>query len=289
MPIDKLVKIVVPTVSISYKKDLRALFNIVGILSMNLSTLRHTLLCLLLLVSAPLFAQNTEPSPDIDPFVVQLVKQASDYLANYKSFSVQSDATMEEVLADGQKIQLSRMSRALVRRPDRMYAEVITDQETNRFYYNGKQMSRFDLDKNVYASIKVPGTLDKALDHAMEKYQLDAPLADFLTGNLYGNFIANTRAGFYAGLHYMQGKKHHHLAMSNENVDFQVWIADGVAPLIHKVVITYQHLPGEPQFVAHLSAWDFSPQTPDMVFEFYPPIDADEIQFLPVKTAEGKK
>ena len=255
---------------------------------MKISILRHVLFCALLLTSAPTFAQNTKPSADIDPFVVQLIKQASDYLANYKSFSVKSDATMEEVLADGQKIQLYRGARVLVRRPDRMYAEVTTDRATKRIYYNGQKLSRFDLENNIYTSIKVPETLDKALDYVMEKYQLDAPLADFLTENLYANFIANTDDGFYAGLHYMQGRKHHHLAMSNENVDFQIWIADGIAPLIHKVVITYKHLQGEPQFIAHLSDWNFSPQTPDMVFEFYPPIDADEIQFLPVKTPGGK-
>lgn len=256
---------------------------------MSLSRMRQLWVCLALFVSMPSFAQDTQGQADIDPFVAQLVKQASDYLQNFKSFSLRADATTEEFLPDGQKIQLSNSKRVLVRRPDRMYGEVISDRGTTRFYYNGKKMSRFDIDNNVYASIDVPNKLDDALDYVMEKYQLDAPLADFLTENLYDNFIANTRSGIYAGLHYMQGKKHHHLAMSNENVDFQIWIADDVAPLIHKVAITYKHLPSEPQFVAYLSEWNFSPQTPDMVFEFHPPIDAEEIQFLPVKTAGGKK
>lgn len=255
---------------------------------MKLSILGQMLPAIGLLISMPVFAQDKSPSPDIDPFVVQLVKQASDYLQNYKSFSVRSDVTTEEVLANGQKIQLSRNTRALVRRPDRMYAEVISDRGTTRMYYNGKKISRFDVDKNIYASIKVPGTLDKALDHAMEKFHMDAPLADFLAGNLYNNFIANTDAGMYAGLHYMQGKQYHHLALANEDVDFQIWIVDDIAPLVHKIVINYKHLPGEPQFIAYLSEWDFDPLAPDMVFEFHPPIDADEIQFLPVKTAGGK-
>lgn len=255
---------------------------------MNLSTLRHCLLGLTLLMNAPLFAQETKPAAEIDPFVVKLVKQASDYLSLYKSFSVRSDVTTEEFLPNGQKIQLSRTSRALVRRPDRMYAEVDSDIGTTRFYFNGKMLTRFDVDNNIYASIAAPGTLEDAFDHAMEWFQVDAPLADFLTGNLYDNFIANTRSGMYAGLHYLLGKQYHHLAMTTENVDFQIWIVDDIAPLIHKIVITYKHLPGEPQFVAYLSDWNFTPQTPDMVFEFHPPIDADEIKFLPVKTKGGK-
>jgi len=138
------------------------------------------------------------------------------------------------------------------------------------------------VDKNSYASIDVPGTLDTALDHVMEKYQLSAPLADFLAGNLYENFIANTDSGFYAGLHFLDGRKYHHLALSNENVYFQLWISDDVAPLVRKLVITYKHIEGTPQFTAYLSEWDFNPRTPDMVFDFYPPIDADEIDVLPV-------
>ena len=255
---------------------------------MPLSRLGHLLLCLPLLSSLPALAEDASPQNDIDPFVDKLIKQTSDYLANYKSFSLHAYTTTEEYMPNGQKIQLSSSKRVLVRRPDRMYGEVVSDRGTTRFYFDGKKISRFDLDTNTYGSIDAPGTLDEALDHAMQKFQLDAPLADILTDNLYDNFIANTREGSYAGLHFMQGKKHHHLAMSNENVDFQVWIADDIAPLIHKVVITYKHLPGEPQFSAHLSDWDFSPLAPDMVFEFHPPIDADEIQFLPVKTAGGK-
>jgi hypothetical protein len=225
----------------------------------------------------------------IDPFVDNLVKQASDYLTSAKSFSLRTDVTVEEVMKTGQKIQLSRSSEILVRQPDRLRAEIESDNGVTRLYFDGKKLSRFDLDKNIFASIDAPGSLEAALDHAMEKYHVDAPLADLLAGNPYDNYISNTDEGFYAGLHYLEGGEYHHLALSNENVDYQVWIADGPAPLFRKIVITYKHLPGAPQFSAEMFDWDFNPRTPDMVFDFYPPIDAEQIEFVPVTGSVGRE
>ena len=223
----------------------------------------------------------------IDPFVDALIKQASDYLAMATSYSLHVDTTVEEVSPSGRKIQLSRSADVLVRQPDRLRAEVVSDGGVTRFYYDGKHFSRFDLDKNTFARIDVPSNLEAALDHAMERFQLDAPLADFLAGNLYDNFILNTDSGYYAGVHYMDGANYHHLALSNENVDFQIWISDDMAPLIRKIVITYKHVEAMPQFTAILSDWEFNPRAPDMVFNFYPPIDADEIEYLPVTSNDS--
>ncbi len=54
----------------------------------------------------------------------------------------------------------------------------------------------------------------------------------------------------------------------------------------NKIVITYVNEPGQPQFTAVLSGWDFAPRLPDLVFDFAPPIDADEIEFLPLANIE---
>jgi len=267
---------------------------------MRFLTLRSVVFCttLLLTVSANGAGEDTgdknaptstdpKTSSQIDPFVDILIKQVSGYLTMAESFSVRSNATFEQVIPTGHKLQTSRTADVLVRRPNRLRAEVVSDQGVTRFYFDGKKMSRFDLDNNTYASINIPGNLEQAFDHAMEKFHMDAPLADLIAGNLYENFINNTESAFYAGLHYMDGSKYHHLALSNKNVDFQVWVTDDAAPVIRKIVITYKHLEGEPQFTAILSDWKFNPRTPDMVFEFYPPVDADQIEFLPVATSQS--
>lgn len=234
--------------------------------------------------------QDKAPRTDqIDPYVDVLIKQVSDYLLLADSISVRSDVTFEEVLTTGQKIQMHRSGKLIARRPDRLRMELASDKGVKRFYYDGEKISLFDLSRNVFATIDKAGTIEEALDYAMDTYQVELPMADFLAGNLYENFINGTDSAFYAGLHYMEGEEYHHLALSNKNVDFQTWIKDDEAPLIHKVIITYKNLPGEPQYTAVFKDWQLNPIAPDMAFDFYPPVDAEQIEFLPVITGKGEK
>ena len=228
------------------------------------------------------------PVKDIDPLVDELIKQASDHLSKAKSFSVHSKSTLDEVFPNGQMIQLAKNAKVLVRRPDRLQAEVVSDKGTSRLYYNGKTVSRFDLERNTYAVIEVPDTLDAALDYVMQRFQVNAPLADLLTSNPYDNYSENAMTGYYAGMHYLDGDNYHHLLLSNNNVDYQLWIStDDQAPLFRKFVITYKHLEGAPQYTANLTNWVFNPKAPDSAFDFQPPEKADKIDFRPISKSKG--
>lgn len=229
-------------------------------------------------------AQDTAQAQgkDIDPFVGQLVKLTSDYLTSADAFSVKADVTHEEILISGKKLQLSRTVEVMLRRPDRVRAEVLDDRGTRRVYYDGTTLSLHHLDESTYSIVDAPDAIDEMIDTLQDQYGLDVPLADLLVSDIDQNFRDNAESGRYMGLHYHQGVKHHHLLLSNQNVDYQVWIEDSARPVPKKIVITYVNEPGQPQFTAVLSGWDFAPRLPDLVFDFAPPIDADEIEFLPL-------
>jgi hypothetical protein len=46
--------------------------------------------------------------------------------------------------------------------------------------------------------------------------------------------------------------------------------------------MTFKNVPGDPQFTAVFSDWDFSPRLPEILFSFVPPAGADKIEFIPV-------
>lgn len=236
----------------------------------------------------PVAFEEPLPVKNIDPLVDDLISKASDQLVKAKSFSVRSSVHVDEVFPNGQMIQLARSVNVLVRRPDRFHAKVISDKGEINFYYNGKTITRFDPRQNTYGMIEVPNTLDAALDNAIQRFQVTAPLADFLTSDPYENISENALTGFYAGLHYLDGEMYHHLLLSNDNVDFQLWISnDDKAPMFRKFVITYKHTKGAPQYTANLTNWVFNPDAPDTVFDFHPPKQADKIEFLPVSSRKG--
>jgi len=69
--------------------------------------------------------------------------------------------------------------------------------------------------------------------------------------------------GRYFGVDSVLGYNCHHLAFTQDNIDWQVWIEDGPLPLIRKFVITHKNEPGEPEFTALIKSWDFSDRIAD--------------------------
>jgi len=94
------------------------------------------------------------------------------------------------------------------------------------------------------------------------------------------------QTGVYAGRHYLDGNWYHHLLLSTDAVDVQLWVAEGESPEIHKLVITYTDLPGEPQYRALLRDWDFTPAIDAAMFTFTPPADARKVAFLGANAAQ---
>jgi hypothetical protein len=71
------------------------------------------------------------------------------------------------------------------------------------------------------------------------------------------------------------------VAATQADVDWQVWIEVGKQILPRKLVITYVDEPGDPQYSAVLTDWDFTPRLPERLFRFEAPAGAARIEFLP--------
>ena len=54
-------------------------------------------------------------------------------------------------------------------------------------------------------------------------------------------------------------------------MDVQLWVGQGDAPELRKVVITYRDAPGQPRYAAVLTDWDFRPAIDAATFTFTPP------------------
>jgi hypothetical protein len=214
-----------------------------------------------------MFAQETPSLPQAK----KILKQMSDFLAAAESFRFHADTTEDELLESGLKLQLSTDVDFAVRRPGRLWVHVDDGHVTKRFWYDGRSITLLTNPANLYASTPSPPGIDEVLDGVMDKYNLTLPLADFVYSNAYDVMSEHIKSGLYAGIHLVRGVPAHHLAFSQDNIDWQIWIEDGDQPVSLKLVITYKDDPAAPQFEAHLSGWDFAPHLPDETFVFDPP------------------
>ncbi len=238
-----------------------------------------------LVAGTPVRAQDpaADPAerPGMDPFADVLVRRVAAYLGAAGRFQVNAEVTSEQLLDSGHKIQLHRTVSVRVRRPDRLLAEVDADRRHLRFHYDGETLAIQALERNEYAVVDAPGTIDEMLDAVKARLDVSMPLVDLLVSDIHANFERSVTSASYVGLHKLGGVLHHHLLLSNENVDYQIWIRDGADPLPARIVITHPHEAGVPQETAVITGWEFAPQVPNVVFEFDPPADADRLELEP--------
>lgn len=235
----------------------------------------------IVLVSPVRAQQNPEISaPAIDTVADELLQDLGQYIDQSEQFTFQATVEVDEVSSQGQKIQYASSLDIAVQRPDRLFVNQEGDLNNRSLWFDGDRFTLLEQDLNHYLSVDTPNTLTEAVPF-LEDRGVVFPLADFITGNFYQNVTARIQTGQYLGLHQVQGELCHHLAFTQDNIDWQIWIADGYEIVPCKLVITYKNLPESPQYTAYFSDWDFSPQLPDRLFRFVPPNEASEIEFLP--------
>jgi hypothetical protein len=230
---------------------------------------------LLGLIPAAALAQPARVDPDADA----ILKKMGQTLSAAKAFSFEAHAMNDQVMPDGQRVQFGRNSKVLVRRPDRVSADLIGDVEDLSFRYDGKHVVLFNRKANAWGQTDTPGTIDQTLDMLADKFGMTIPLADLLLADPYASLIERVRSGHNLGIGYVFDVKCHHLAFRQEGIDWQIWVEDGPQPVPRKVVITYKDSPGYPSYTAFLSKWNLKADAPDSSFTFTPPAGAKQIQF----------
>lgn len=195
----------------------------------------------------------------------------SEYLAGMKFFSVKAEIWQDIQISTGQQIQAGRTISFQVRRPDRVHTHVVSPRRNRELIYDGHEITLLDRAHNYYGNIRASGSLDDAMDEASQKFGIEMPLEDFITSNPYRDLTKKVQSGSDIGPVTVMGKPCEHLAFTQGNIDWQVWVEDGPRPVPRKFVITYKDEPGTPQFTAIFTHWDFTTVLPDFLFKFEPP------------------
>jgi len=218
-----------------------------------------------------LFCTAAEVQPTIEPAADRVLRAACGYLAEAAHFSIVAEVWRDQVEESGQKIQFTRTIDLRVKRPNRFHLEIHSPNTERTFWCDGRTLTQLDCKQNLFSSMKIPGTIDGAVDAAREEFGIDLPLIDLAVSDPYKNATAKVQKGTYYGLAPAMGFECHHLAFTQENVDWQVWIEKGPQPLIRKFVITHKNEPGGPEFTALIKAWDFLNRIADSDFVFEAP------------------
>ncbi len=205
-----------------------------------------------------------------------------------QAFSVTIRSGYDAIQADGQRIEFGEKRRVTLQRPDRMRVEAErSDGDRGLILFDGKVLTAFKADDNVFAQVDRNATVDEMLVYMVRDLRLTLPLARMFHTGFRGSLEKMVTLVSFVEENFLFDVPTDHLAVRSENVDLQVWVAQGERPLPRRAVITYKKEPGQPQFWAELSDWDLSPAVTDASFSFTPPAGAEKIPLLAPARKKG--
>jgi hypothetical protein len=221
------------------------------------------------------------PAAAQDPAARALLLGMADFIARAPGLRVTMRSDYDAIQADGQRIAFGERRQVQVQRPDKFRVDVErSDGERGTVLFDGRWITAFKPAENVYARVEKPGSLDQALVYMVRDLRATLPLARMFTTGFASDLDKRATSVVLVEEGGLFDVPTDHLAVRSAEVDLQLWIARGPAPLPRRVVITYKNAPGQPQFRADLYDWKVVEKTDAAVFAFVPPAGAEQIAYL---------
>ena len=216
----------------------------------------------------------------------RLLKAMSDYMAAQKSISFGYDATLEVVTTDGQKLALASSGTLVLKRPDKIRVTRAGGFADIEMSFDGKTLTLLGKNLNLYTQLEVPGTIDHLVDELKDTYQRPLPAADLLLSNAYDELMRDVVDVKDLGSGVVGGVECDYLAFRTNDVDWQIWIAQGKRPYPCRYVITSKHLSSMPQYTIQIRDWKTGGEVTATDFGFKNSTKAEKVELKDLKGAD---
>jgi hypothetical protein len=204
------------------------------------------------------------------------------YMRTLKAFQVQATTSTEQVLENGQKVSTGGTVDLLIERPNRMRAEISTDDRHRMFFYDGKNFSMWARLVNYYATVPAPASLGELADTLSNKYDIEVPLTDLFYWGTDKSKPDALKTAIDVGPSQVLGTSCEHYAFRQDGLDWELWLQAGDFPLPRKLVLTTTDDEARPQYTS-IMTWNLAPSFNQEAFVFDPPPEAHKIVLAEVK------
>lgn len=202
-------------------------------------------------------------------------------MGSVKHFSVHTQNSLEDLLISGHRIDLDVSAEVLVSRPNKIRSERKGELINQIFYYNGKILTLFNPDHNVYSTVEAPDTFYGLFKYLYESLGFSLPISDLIQSDAFPLLMQDVTLARIVGKTYIDGIRCDHLLFSRPGVDFQVWVSDGSKPLPLKYVVTDTATPARLSISTWMTDWNVDQIVDESQFTFVQPEGVQAINFLP--------
>jgi hypothetical protein len=235
-------------------------------------------------------AMGPEPKPDaaqagapggiVDRKALDILKRMSDILTNAKSVSFEARSLVPVKTPRNIWVNLYGSSKVVKKGRNMLFAETRGDFAPYDFYYDGKTITAYAPDKNLYAEKPFPGDVDGLVAEAYRTEGRSFPYADILVTEPYEVLTRGLVNAVYVGQSTIGSAniKTDHLAFSNRGVGWQIWVgADDGLPRI--VSATYLDDASEPSYGIEFFNWKIDAPVDDAAFAYKNTTGAQKVEF----------
>jgi len=240
--------------------------------------LKHTLyssvVAAVVLVSGqtPALADDSlTEAKSIDPKAQALLKKMSDYIGGLKSYSADVGIIDQNLLGDGFKLSLYKQGKLEFQRPNKFRMSRTGMLRNQEVIYDGKALVFYGKTLNAFVTVPAPGDVDAGLDAVVNAVGAEMPARDLLSLDAYTPLMDAVTKAVYIGETPMGDQTCHQLAFRTDEVDWQLWVADGDQPLPCLYSITSKWMTGSPEYIVRFKNWVVNAKIPAATFEFQAP------------------
>ena len=217
----------------------------------------------------------------------KILKAMSDFLGAQKNLSFSFDSVFEVVTPTDQKLGLASSGAATLSRPDKIRFARSGGFVDYEILYDGKTLTFLGKNVNLFTQVAAPGTVDQLVDTLQDKYHRHMPGADLLMSNSYDELMQDVYDLKDLGSGVINGVECDSLAFRKNDVDWQIWIAQGDRPYPCQFVITSKLESADPQYTIQFANWKFGNEVAADDFSFENSSNAKQVALTDVQDKLG--
>lgn len=236
-------------------------------------------------VNKPLASQSQSASK-FDPKAERVVREAADYLAGLKTFSVTVDVRVK-VSAEGTDQQTNSVSSMAFERPRKFAVKPKEGVSASTVVCDGSKTY-------VYLPTKKEYTVKDAGDDPLRAADVRIGMANpfgiwmafsVLSDRPYETLMEGVSGLKYLGTERVDDRECHHLRFLQDEGDVDAWICSGPRPLFAKISPDVTRIQGKPaniqvDLAVLFRDWSVGNSLPEDTFRFEPPAGATKVDSL---------
>ncbi|UWQ89599.1 DUF2092 domain-containing protein [Aliisedimentitalea scapharcae] len=224
-------------------------------------------------------ADNTGPADDpIDAQARDLIQAATDFLSNQDKLQVNWFVTYDTVVDGREKLTDVRSGFTFLSRSEGFVSATENGLKSRDFYFDGAAFYIVDPDANSYVLAPFEGSYEDLIVRIRDEYDMALPIWSILSNRSKGEWLESAESAAYLGVTRIAGREVHHIAASNYDHDWQLWIStDAERPELVMLVGTDPYQQGWPQYRVYFHDWVFDPDYDPNVFAYTPDEDASRM------------